>query len=1215
MNMEIDYLAQMEEEAARRRLRQASARVPLRTPSVQPKPGLWDRFKTVARDSWNEAVERQGGLGFSAETKQALSMDKPATTSAAHAILRPAQQAAELGFMGLQAVGAGLEVGANVVDAVSEETGLADKLSVDGNKFLPGSAGMALLEAFPTAGAGTGRAAMGATRATETGITRLPFRASAIKQRVGLPVKFDKPLKAVGEKAVVAPKVEPVVAPKAATTPAPAPAEIPQTTPTKPVDLTPEPGALLHPEEWKGNGEAVRQLAQERIGKLSPAEIEAMAARLDQAEMDGRVVDDPHYRSVMNVIVNEKGMHPEQRLAVLNVFEETTQEIAERAGAGPKTLAEMQQEFRKVVAGGLTREELTEMADIHAGSATRARLGQQTMVASGIRFIKAREEMVAARKAGDTNARAKAFDIINDAIIDYSTGKRMVGDTGRALNALRAETPLALGDDAEDVLLVTDPKHIEGRLRDALEELDDDDLIDILDQMKTGEDLDRVAEALMNPVVAKEVSNVRRLRNSVSMALRSNALSPATALFNGASLAIENGYRQVSRRWGARVEARRGYLTEAEGLRIEAEIASAVYWDAARAGFNAMIDNIKWEFWGDVERIAGVGWGSGKVRLLAKEKRAKAVGGRRTEELREFEEEPRARITDIDAFNTRMASLQTGGGFGGLWAHAMRTGAVALNTVDAVSGASIRLFTGALDVFGRNAITLQERYATSARFAFSEGRTLGFTHEDLKAYTIKRAKELAEIPEADILQQTAEALQAGEAVPHALKFLAERDKAVKQIADFTLFNDGPQTFVGRKSADAANLADAAAGLFLFRGVLMPYIKTPIRLFERGLVTNTPFGRFSDEVRDILAKGGPEAAIAEARMEVGGMALATGFAAGVAGLMVFTDGSWDNTRKLGGGNAGRLQIGDAYFEINRLDPLALTLAIGGIMGQALKESSADLDAYDTEQAWATATEIAFHGLGDSFLNKSYLTGIRDFSEIVFSKDVDTMGARMEQLAAGVTARMIPLAGTSRMANDTIRGDAPDTVGMVATVLRNVPGGGLLLGPRRDVLGNVIDGRTLGISLGLVKSSAPVVERLRELAIDVADIKLADPTGFKMTGDQLNELRRIRGHEALNAEFETLDEALMTLFESEEFLYAPEKSQKREVVLEVIRDFNEPARAILEEQDPTFRSNRIANKAFKDYMKGSDEEPRMSRVDALQAAREDVAAEGLPQPDLN
>lgn len=57
---------------------------------------------------------------------------------------------------GSEYVGAGVNTGLDLLDKASEQSGLADALSVDGNKFLPGSAIGALGEAFPLGGAEVG---------------------------------------------------------------------------------------------------------------------------------------------------------------------------------------------------------------------------------------------------------------------------------------------------------------------------------------------------------------------------------------------------------------------------------------------------------------------------------------------------------------------------------------------------------------------------------------------------------------------------------------------------------------------------------------------------------------------------------------------------------------------------------------------------------------------------------------------------------------------------------------------------------------------------------------------------------------------------------------------------------------------------------------------------------------------------------------------------
>lgn len=82
-------------------------------------------------DVFRRNIEKQGGWGFDQEG--------PAT-------------GIESMYMGLQGLQAGMETAAEKTDEFFENSGIADALSIDGNKFLPGSAVMALGEAFPAGG-------------------------------------------------------------------------------------------------------------------------------------------------------------------------------------------------------------------------------------------------------------------------------------------------------------------------------------------------------------------------------------------------------------------------------------------------------------------------------------------------------------------------------------------------------------------------------------------------------------------------------------------------------------------------------------------------------------------------------------------------------------------------------------------------------------------------------------------------------------------------------------------------------------------------------------------------------------------------------------------------------------------------------------------------------------------------------------------------------
>src|SRR3546814_6480343 len=76
---------------------------------------------------------------------------------------------------------------------------------------------------------------------------------------------------------------------------------------------------------------------------------------------------------------------------------------------------------------------------------------------------------------------------------------------------------------------------------------------------------------------------------------------------------------------------------------------------------------------------------------------------------------------------------------------------------------------------------------------------------------------------------------------------------------------------------------------------------------------------------------------------------------------------------------RLQIGDFQAEISRFDPFALTLTLGAMIGQTLKEGFQDTNEYGIGQGIETAIQVAWHSGQDSFLGKSYLQSLTNRSE--------------------------------------------------------------------------------------------------------------------------------------------------------------------------------------------------------------------------------------------
>ena len=94
----------------------------------------------------DERVREGGGWGFSDDTKRTVYSRRGDLLST---VTNGLWSVVEGGYMALQGAGAAAEVAAEEVDNLARRTGVAEKLSYQGNLFLPGTAVMALSEAFP----------------------------------------------------------------------------------------------------------------------------------------------------------------------------------------------------------------------------------------------------------------------------------------------------------------------------------------------------------------------------------------------------------------------------------------------------------------------------------------------------------------------------------------------------------------------------------------------------------------------------------------------------------------------------------------------------------------------------------------------------------------------------------------------------------------------------------------------------------------------------------------------------------------------------------------------------------------------------------------------------------------------------------------------------------------------------------------------------------
>lgn len=964
-----------------------------------------------------------------------------------------------------------------------------------------------------------------------------------------------------------------------------------------------EDGALVTARELLGDPQAALQAVEKRLGKMTQEEAVGLLKRIDEAEANGTVSKDPHYRSLLRVATEEGEYTAERAAMAAEIFEEATAKLAAKAGVGRRSLKSIEQEVTKELKKGLTIADTEARYEASRRGVIDARIEQHSMFIASGRLLKLREVELPKIIAGEEGARERVTDAIAEAAYQFTLSRGVLSNAGRALGVLRHKTQ-SRNIDISNTLT---KEEIKARIAGSIAELGDADLKALMGRMGRLDQTEEAIDILLDPKEAAAFSVWTRTKNSVSMFLRSNAMSPATGFFNVVSAVGNDLFRNHAGRSKAiKNLTKAGRLSEAQAMRFEHEAAKAVYWKAHREGIRALTKRIKWEFWTDVERVAAVGWGTGKVATKARLARETMLkSGYAPNANREFNEGARLAVTDLDGFNQRMEGLKTGGGgLANVVYHLERARAVSANTLDAAGGAAMKLFTGSIDDFGREFTRVKETYAESTRFAVREAQEMGMTFDQMQKYVPARAKDLAELPPSEILDRVEASFAANPAeLSNEASFLRDLQGKINDEADAVLFNDGPQTKLGKVSAAFLEKIDPV-------GLVFPYVRTPIRLFEQGVVNYGPFGKFAPEIKKIIEAGGPEAELAKARVEVGTMVFNMGIAAGLAGAITATNGSFENSANLDAGPPMRLNlIGGGFIEIGRLDPISYTVGMGAIIGQALLQGWDESADYEMQEVIRGVGATVMAGTYDAILNKSYMKSLSDFMEAI-SGPKDGSWTGVEKVLMNGATRLVPFSGVSRQINDSFRDSAAESVGWADAMLRTIPGMGWGLAPRIDPLGDEVKPRQFGVNFGndeLTEGEqiSPVKKQLRELGIDISTLRKSDPDGFDLTSDELSEVRRIRGKEALNEDGLTMEQALGSLFEDPWFQTLQRKEDKRKAVVETMAEFNKPAWEILEQRSPSYAGKKAYTKSLQDYIAMNLETRQAERL-----AKRDTEAMGLP-----
>ena len=225
-------------------------------------------------------------------------------------------------------------------------------------------------------------------------------------------------------------------------------------------------------------------------------------------------------------------------------------------------------------------------------------------------------------------------------------------------------------------------------------------------------------------------------------------------------------------------------------------------------------------------------------------------------------------------------------------------------------------------------------------------------------------------------------------------------------------------------------------------LVLPFIRTPANIFKYA-AERTPFGLAMREVRERMASG--DAVVRDtqmARLALGGM-IALGIASlAMAGLISGGGPNDDDEKKIKratGWQPYSFKIGDTWYSYQRLDPLGFQI---GLIAD-LWETGGNLESAEADKIGA----VIIKAIADGVLNKTYLSGLSDFTEAM--NDPDRYADGYLRNFAGT---LIPT-GVAQVAQsfDPVYRDARTSLDKIKS---RIPGLSQALPARRDVFGEAM-----------------------------------------------------------------------------------------------------------------------------------------------------------------
>jgi hypothetical protein len=490
----------------------------------------------------------------------------------------------------------------------------------------------------------------------------------------------------------------------------------------------------------------------------------------------------------------------------------------------------------------------------------------------------------------------------------------------------------------------------------------------------------------------------------------------------------------------------------------------------------------------------------------------------------------------------------------------VRAGASAINAAGTLSRAGTIAFINLPDQFVGTLAARAGAYSKAVRIAASEAAELSLEGKDLSAYLRARATQLM----GDDRGWHPDPVLAGERQAMA----AAGEHEGREV----LFQDDLE--LGINQAIARGIGNGF-GLHL----IVPFVKTPLRILERTAIDYTPLGLLKDRVRRAVVAGGPEGEEALARIALGTLTLTSGYMLAADRTIVGQDGGLASSARLSRGSY-TLKVGDDQIEFSRIDPLGTLLGFGADLHSFMNTMEDDPEAPGKFQQafeaflWATTANV---------LSKSWLTSVRNLADLTgVQGDGSDISDRTTRFLSQFAARFVPASGAQRQAEKALDGYTRQAVTFTDQLFKSSFGSDKLPVKRDTIVGRPVPIEGLDRLIGVRDAPAagnddPLLKEMEHLSFDLPSPRRT-VAGVKLSGSQFSRYLELRGQVLKKPDTGlTLEQTLTKLIELPQYQQMGRR-QRIAAIRQEMNGFSQMATSALLREDHDFAYRALRKETF-------------------------------------